>query len=321
MKVDLITEDKSDLTVVNAARCSFDKEGWWGLCSKHNYLNCKSCRELTAGDTKLINYLADHNHWTPFGHPQEAFDISIGEAELTYFLLRANLSGFEWSIPVNSWTVRGSLYAWLMNTMFLPEDISGTIRQYLVNKYPVSYKALIGDFVEPKSYGEAQHIPCPEEDELKTYTVRIHVPIAVKRQLETHRRNFVMTDIEDFSQNEVSRRYVDTPPEIYTPVWRAQAKDKKQGSDANTPLPEDKAYLCNIDYSQMGYSLSQTYKSFNARGVAHEQSRFVLPLATYTTWWWTGSLKAYRRLFALRMQPDVQDETREVAELIYQAIP
>jgi thymidylate synthase (FAD) len=45
----------NDLTVVNAARVSFDKE---------------STDVGSSGDAKLINYLATHGHWTPFSHPQ-----------------------------------------------------------------------------------------------------------------------------------------------------------------------------------------------------------------------------------------------------------
>ena len=58
-----------DLTVVNAARVSFDKE------SILEYVNTQgdataSGFELTDKDTKLIQYLAKHGHWTPFSHPQ-----------------------------------------------------------------------------------------------------------------------------------------------------------------------------------------------------------------------------------------------------------
>ena len=59
MKVELIEKLGSDLTVVNAARVSFDK---------HH-------KNFTEGDEKLIKYLASHGHWTPFGHPQLQFRI------------------------------------------------------------------------------------------------------------------------------------------------------------------------------------------------------------------------------------------------------
>lgn len=70
MKVDLIDHMGSDLTVVNAARVSMDKESdWkqWGWKSEIKALN--------DADTKLIKYLAKHQHWTPFAHPQVSFRV------------------------------------------------------------------------------------------------------------------------------------------------------------------------------------------------------------------------------------------------------
>jgi thymidylate synthase (FAD) len=68
MKVDNISYMGSDLTVVNAARVSFDKESVWGLkvSEDHTYIK----QVLKDEDKRLINYLARYNHWTPFGHCQ-----------------------------------------------------------------------------------------------------------------------------------------------------------------------------------------------------------------------------------------------------------
>jgi thymidylate synthase (FAD) len=52
--VELIGTFGDDLTVVNAARVSFAKES----------------TVMEPRDAKLIKYLADHNHTTPFFHPQ-----------------------------------------------------------------------------------------------------------------------------------------------------------------------------------------------------------------------------------------------------------
>lgn len=336
MKVDLLDSAmvNSDLGVVNAARCSFDKESWYQ--HKGDLQECVTDKDgrcverghnsLSTADAKLITYLATHNHWTPFAHAQEVFDIDIEEVELTYFLLNANLSGFEWCRPVNSWTVRGSLYAWLTNSTWLPEDASVCVRTYIYNKYPVSYVALRGTSITPMLTGKhlykcAQHIPFPTEDENRSYTLHIHAPIFVKRQLETHRRNFVMTDIEDFAQNEVSRRYVDSEPEFYTPKeWRIQAKDKKQGSSEET-LEGIYRTVTGQYYNTHLYQSLAYYEVFNKYGIAHEQSRMVLPLSTYTTWWWTGSVKSWKRMAALRLDEHAQGETRELAQLICDAIP
>ena len=59
--VELIDTFGDDLTVVNAARVSFDKTSF----------------ELTDGDKKLINYLAKHDHISPFFHPQARFRIKM----------------------------------------------------------------------------------------------------------------------------------------------------------------------------------------------------------------------------------------------------
>lgn len=61
--VQYVSHMGDDLTVVNAARVSFNKESEWG---DHN----ASGGVLSSKDEKLIRYLAKHHHWTPFAHPQ-----------------------------------------------------------------------------------------------------------------------------------------------------------------------------------------------------------------------------------------------------------
>lgn len=61
MRVDYVDHMGSDLSVVNAARVSFDKESEW---DHHDYGH----PVLSERDNKLIAYLASHNHWSPFAH-------------------------------------------------------------------------------------------------------------------------------------------------------------------------------------------------------------------------------------------------------------
>jgi len=58
-KVTLVDHMGSDLSVVNAARVSFDK----------------ASDALCQADEKLIAYLAKHNHWSPFAHAFVSFRI------------------------------------------------------------------------------------------------------------------------------------------------------------------------------------------------------------------------------------------------------
>jgi thymidylate synthase (FAD) len=59
IQVALIDQMGDDLSVVNAARVSFDKVHI----------------EMEPNDEKLIKYLADHNHWSPFAHTSLQFHI------------------------------------------------------------------------------------------------------------------------------------------------------------------------------------------------------------------------------------------------------
>ena len=71
MEVTLIDHMGSDLTVVNAARVSFNKESDW-----ESIPEAGPVRDLLKeSDEKLINYLAKHNHWTPFAHTSLQFRI------------------------------------------------------------------------------------------------------------------------------------------------------------------------------------------------------------------------------------------------------
>ena len=62
--VHLVNQMGSDLTVVNAARVSFASESTFDTSVDSQFLSLKE------KDKKLIKYLAEHNHWTPFAHPQ-----------------------------------------------------------------------------------------------------------------------------------------------------------------------------------------------------------------------------------------------------------
>ena len=70
MNAEYITHMGDDLMVVNAARVSFDKESQWEF--ERGIKDGPELEEpvLSIKDRKLISYLATHDHWTPFGHPQ-----------------------------------------------------------------------------------------------------------------------------------------------------------------------------------------------------------------------------------------------------------
>jgi len=72
IEVRLIDTMGSDLSVVNAARVSFDKQSDWNYWSDDDGVVETYLKDR---DAKLIAYLAKHNHWTPFGHITATFRI------------------------------------------------------------------------------------------------------------------------------------------------------------------------------------------------------------------------------------------------------
>jgi thymidylate synthase (FAD) len=203
MEAELIDSSGTDLTVVNSARVSFDKESDW-----NKDIPATDIKELKESDVKLINYLAIHNHFTPFTH-------------------------------------------------------------------------------------------C-------TITLRENVPLFVARQRFKH--------MVGFSYNEVSRRYVDSPPEFYEPKeWRRRASNAKQGS-SNEIVDISKGAYMN-EYQKALKSCEWTYNHLLRLGVCPEQARMVLPQSMYTSYYVTGSLYAFARAYNLRSDPHAQQEIQYLASL------
>jgi thymidylate synthase (FAD) len=144
---------------------------------------------------------------------------------------------------------------------------------------------------------------------------RVKAPIFVARQLVKHQIGLVW--------NEVSRRYVKSAPEFYPMKWRWAAENVKQGSagemDEDMSAEIDEIFWPAVDHCLLAY------EQMLDRGVAPEQARAVLNLNSMTEWVWTGSLVAWARICALRLDPHAQGETRDVAahfdELLKPAFP
>jgi thymidylate synthase (FAD) len=136
--------------------------------------------------------------------------------------------------------------------------------------------------------------------------MRIKMPIFVAREWYRHQIGF--------ARNEVSRRYVDFEPEVYSPVeLRARDPKLKQGSKSESVEDNDRVAAA------MKKSLEVAVESYNGlleANVAPEVARMVLPQSMYTEFIETGSLAAYARLCALRLDPTAQKEIQQYAEAV-----
>ena len=136
-------------------------------------------------------------------------------------------------------------------------------------------------------------------------TLRETVPIFVARQRFKH--------MVGFTYNEVSRRYVDDQPEFFDPVWRERPSASiKQGSAGEHSNQLD----LRREYNYLTDSALQLYHWMIKTGVAPEQARMVLPQSMYTSYYVTGSLAAFARLYKQRAEKTAQIEIQELAEQI-----
>lgn len=145
---------------------------------------------------------------------------------------------------------------------------------------------------------------------------RIKAPLFVRSQLFKHKVGL--------TENEVSRRYVDSEPEFYVPEkWRKRAEDKKQGSsdEAVTEFVYSGGTLDpNQEYGWVMEQCLGLYEVMLEQGVCPEQARMVLPQSMMTEWIWSGSIAAFARVYQQRTSEHAQHETKQVALQIGEAL-
>ena len=77
VKAELLDYMGTDLDVVNAAKVSFSKESEWEWQTEYECgVPVSDTPILADKDKKLINYLATHDHWTPFAHTALKFRVA-----------------------------------------------------------------------------------------------------------------------------------------------------------------------------------------------------------------------------------------------------
>lgn len=115
-------------------------------------------------------------------------------------------------------------------------------------------------------------------------------------------------------ENEESRRYISTTPEIFIPeFFRSKPEGSiKQGSGEKHVRSDD--WICRYEH-RVGECVA-TYEAMLKDGICPEQARFVLPQGAIVNWIWTGNLVSFANFYLKRTDPTAQKEVKMVAELI-----
>lgn len=134
--------------------------------------------------------------------------------------------------------------------------------------------------------------------------LRMGAPVPIRTQCFKHKIGMV--------ENEESRRYISSEPEIYVPLFRKAADNKKQGSAE--PFVGDEQYNLQQAYEKFTSDAVEFYKSLLARGVCEEQARFALPQGAVVNWIWTGNLVSFANFYKKRSASDAQGEIQLLAK-------
>jgi thymidylate synthase (FAD) len=142
--------------------------------------------------------------------------------------------------------------------------------------------------------------------ETVSMTLEINTTRGIAAQVLRHR---------SFTFQEFSQRYADTKlleQEIPVPDLRRQDDKNRQNSIADLPPGVQEQYQAKIDkhFRDSMY----LYNNLLDNGVAKECARFVLPLATPTRIYMTGSCRSWIHYINLRTANGTQQEHKELAE-------
>lgn len=148
--------------------------------------------------------------------------------------------------------------------------------------------------------------------EMAECVFHVKVPIFVARQWIRHRTASV---------NEESARYSVIKDEFYVPNptdIKPQSAANKQGRDGAFSL--DDAIQFAVDMDCQNHSAYNLYEGMLTQNLSRELARTVLPVATYTSFYWKANLRNILHFLSLRLDPHAQTEIRVFAEAMLEIL-
>jgi len=137
-------------------------------------------------------------------------------------------------------------------------------------------------------------------------TLEIETSRGIAAQILRHR---------SFTFQEFSQRYADTnllASDIPIPELRRQ--DTKNRQNSIDDLGEEQVFVMNKMIQDLFRDAQDVYNYLLMQGVAKECARFVLPLATPTRIYMTGSVRSWAHYINLRSAHGTQKEHMQIAE-------
>ncbi len=132
----------------------------------------------------------------------------------------------------------------------------------------------------------------------------VKAPLFVVREHHRHRSGH--------SYNEWSGRYSKMEPEFYVPE-NVRTQVGKPGAYTFEPVDEETRELVRAEIADNATRAYESYERMLAEGVAKEVARTVLPLSTYTKYYWSCNPRSLMHFCGLRNHESAQYEIRQYA--------
>ena len=144
--------------------------------------------------------------------------------------------------------------------------------------------------------------------EHNAFRFHIRCPLFVAREWFRHRVG---------SFNEESARYHQLEGDFYVPALEdVRSQVGKPGAYSFEPLSEDEAADVRAALDAAYARAYGVYQELIERGVAKEIARCVLPMGTFTQFYWTVNARSLMNFLSLRNAPTAQYEIRRYAEAL-----
>ena len=132
----------------------------------------------------------------------------------------------------------------------------------------------------------------------------VKAPLFVVREHHRHRSGH--------SYNEWSGRYAKMDPEFYVPE-NVRTQVGKPGSYSFEPVADDVRESTRREIEENAERAFEAYERMLEQGVAKEVARAVLPLSTYTKYYWSCNPRSLMHFCGLRNHESAQWEIRQYA--------
>lgn len=146
-------------------------------------------------------------------------------------------------------------------------------------------------------------------------TLRCAAPVPIRTQAYKSKQGF--------TENEESRRYISSRPELFIPEhFRAAPEGSiKQGSGGIHPDSDKWLEIYKVRCTEA----IDEYERMIAAGISPEQARFILPQGVIVNWIWTGNLYAYANFVNKRKDPhsqmEIQGFARDISNIMEKLYP